>query len=144
MKVDLTGVEAWSGAVMITAPFEGMVEVTDAKEGESSGGFPQLELELRAVGGEQDGGTIRDWIVVIPTSLGRVKQVLEAMGVANLDSEVEFQPAELVGKQCRIVVRDEPYNGEMKTRVKAYQSVGAATNGGSPTAVKDDKESLPF
>lgn len=144
MKIDLTGVDAWEGGVLITAPFDGVVEVDSATEGQSSGGNPQGELELRAVEGEQQGSTIRDWVVVTPNSLGKVKQVLEAFGVSNLDGEVEFDWSELVGKRCRIVVRDEAYNGEWKTRVKAYQAVGAAATNGSTTTGKADSEKLAF
>jgi hypothetical protein len=143
LNVDLTDVEAWAGGI-ITPPFDGLVEVDDAEEGASSGGHPQFMLELRAVEGEQAGSTIRDWIVVTPQSAGRVKQVLEAMGVSNLDGPVAFDAPELIGKRCRIVVREEPYNGEMKTRVKAYQPAGAATNGASSTGAKDDSAKLAF
>jgi Protein of unknown function (DUF669) len=143
MKIDLTDVEAWRGGVILP-PGEYTVQVDDATEETSSGGNPQIKLEMRAIGGEQDGGTISDWVTVIPKTLGRVKQVLEAMGVQNLDGQVSFEAAELIGKKCRIVVRDELYNGETKTKVKAYTAVGAATNGTASSAVKDDSEKLAF
>ena len=143
MKIDLTGIDAWEGGVILP-PGEYLVEVDDATEQTSSGGNPQIQLEMRAIGGEQDGGTIRDWVTITPESLGRVKQVLNAMGVANLDGEIEFEAAELVGKRCRIVVRNELYDGKDRTKVKAYQPAGAATNGNSSTAVKDDREPLAF
>jgi hypothetical protein len=75
MEIDLTGVDAWEGGVLLP-PGEHVVEVDDATEKTSSGGNPQIELEMRAVGGEQDGGTIRDWVTITPEAAGRVKQCL--------------------------------------------------------------------
>jgi hypothetical protein len=142
MKVDLTGVEAWEGAVILP-PGEYLVEVDDATEETSGSGHPQIKFEMRAVGGEQEGGTIRDWVTITAQSLGRVKQVLDALGVADLDTVVSFEPAELVGKRCRIVVRNEMYEGKERTKVKAYQPAGAATNGhAAPTGT--DVADLPF
>jgi hypothetical protein len=56
---------------------------------------------------------------------------------------VSFEASELKGKRCRIIVRNELYDGKERTKVKAYQSVGAATNGSAASTTDDDK-SLPF
>ena len=52
MIINLEGVEAWEGAVILP-PGEYLVEVDDASEETSGSGYPQIKLEMRAVGGEQ-------------------------------------------------------------------------------------------
>jgi hypothetical protein len=144
LELDLTGVEAWEGGAILP-PGTYTVEVDDAKEGTSTGGHPQLELQLRAIGGDQAGGEIRDWIIVTPQSAGRVKQMLSALEVAGLDGKVRFEASDLVGKRCKIVVRTEQYDGKDRSRVKAYETLGGepagATTGNSAPSVDDP---LPF
>lgn len=139
-KVDLEGVEAWA-AGQILPPGSHNVEVVEAKEGESGTGKPQLELELLAYEGEYEGGTIRDWIVVIPKTAGKVKQLLAAFGVGDLDSEVAFEAEDLKGKKAQILVRNEPYDGKDRSRVKAYEPVGELATASNGSGSEDD---LPF
>lgn len=141
LELDLTDVEAWEGTTILT-PGEYDVAVDDAKEGTSSGGYPQLELQLHAVSGEQQGGQIRDWIIVTAQSAGRVKQVLLALGVPA-DGKVKLEASDLIGKRCHIIVRNEPgQDGKDRSRVKAYLPASgrsdAAGNG------KSDDAALPF
>lgn len=140
---ELKDVEAWSGGDLLP-PGNYEVEVTEALEGKSSSDNPQLELELTAISGEHKDGSIRDWIVVIPTTAGKVKQILGAFGVGdNLDGTVKFEASDLMGKRARIVVRNETYDGKERTRVKAYEeSKGEAP--ASSNGKKSDEEDLPF
>lgn len=97
--------------------------------GDSSGGYPQIEVKVGNADGE-----IRDWIVVIPSTLGKVKQLYEAVGLPD-PTEDEFQEEEnglrvsqayldqLLDKPIGVIVREEPdFNDPTKTRdrVKAY------------------------
>ena len=142
MKVNLDGVEAWKGGGLLP-PGTHHVEITDATEKTSTGGNPQVEVELRAVGGEYDGGTLRDWLTLTPEAMGRVRQFLEAVRYEIPAGEFDMPVTQLVGRQCQIVVREELYNGETKTKVKAYErpegDVPAAAGAGGG---KDDD--LPF
>lgn len=140
IKVNLNGVDAWEGGVILP-PGKYVARVTDAEEGQSSGGDPQIQLQLRAVGGEHDGGEIRDWIVVNAKTLGKVKQVLSALGLPS-DGELDLDAASFVGKSCEIVVRNEPYDGKDRSRVKAYspaQGQSDVTPAGATTS-----SDLPF
>lgn len=145
-ELDLAGVEAWEAGDILPAGTY-TVEVTDSEEGKSSGGHPQIELDLRCIAGQYDGGTIKDWVVVIPSTAGKVKQILAAFGVEGLDGTVKFEASDLKGKRANIVVREEPYDGKLKSRVKAYEPAAAVS---SPTATtngsdaKADDDDLPF
>lgn len=121
IPVDLTEVEAWSGAGILP-PGTHVCRIEDAEEGESSGGHPQIQLDLRAITGEHEGGTIRDWIVVIPATLGKVRAVLEAADVEIPEGAFELDASVFVGRLVRIVVREEPSpDGTRRARVKAYE-----------------------
>jgi hypothetical protein len=143
-KVNLDGVEAWKGGGILPAGTHA-VEITEATEKTSRNNHPQVELEFRAIGGDYDGGTIRDWVTVIPEAFGRIRQLLEAVHYAIPAGEFEMPSNELVGKQCVIVVRDELYNGETKSKVKAYQALrgDVPATVGAPASNGHD-EDLPF
>lgn len=144
-ELDMTDVEAWVAGDILPAGTH-TIEVTDTEEGTSSGGHPQAELDMRCVSGQYVDGTIKDWIVVIPKTAGKVKQILEAFGVENLDGKVTFSASDLKGKRANIVVREEPYDGKPRSKVKAYEPASevAATNGSEPTEAKADEDDLPF
>jgi hypothetical protein len=146
MKIDLTNVEAWKGGGILP-PGTYSVEITSAEEKISGGGNPQVEVELRAIGGECDGGTIRDWITITEAAFGRIRQFLEAVRYDIPAGEFEMPVSNLVGRQCQIIVREEPYDGNMKSKVKAYEPLSSDVTarprvGAGAASVKDD--SLPF
>lgn len=132
--MDVTDVEAWE-ASDILPPGTHKVEVIKAEEGTSSGGHPQLELELRAYEGEYQDGTIRDWIVVIPSTAGKVKQILEAFGIEKL---VGYGAEDFKSRKAQVIVRNELREGQERSRVKAYEPVSDSA------AAKSDEEPLPF
>jgi len=108
MKVgSLKDVEAWSGGGGYLGIGTHPAEITSASEGESSGGHPQFELEWSAISGEQKDATIKEWIVVIASTKGKLKGLLEACGVEITDSLDEVNPSDLQGLQANIVVRKE-------------------------------------
>jgi len=107
----------------------------------SSGGYPQIELRL-----ENDGGSIRDWIVITPATYGKIAQVIQAIG-AELPDENQhiskddhriaqaYLDAQWVGKQVGIIAREEPgYNdpSKMWTKIKGYVSVDKIVPGATP------------
>lgn len=143
-ELDMEGVEAWQ-AGDILPPGHHEIIVTESKEGTSSGGYPQLELELTATGGEYEGGSIRDWVVVIPSTAGKVKQLLEAFGVKVPDGSLSFEASDLDGKTARILIREEPgQDGKPRSRVKAYEPSEGTTAATSNGQRSEDKDPLPF
>lgn len=144
LTADLTDVEAWA-AGDILPPGTHQVIVIAAEEGKSSAGNPQLEVEMQATAGEHQGGTIRDWIHFTPKTAGKVKQVLEAFGMAS-DGSISVEASAFINKRAQILVREELYNGETKTKVKAYSPASgeapAATSNGQ--SAKSDNDGLPF
>lgn len=144
MKIgSLKEVDAWSGGAYLgigTHP----AEIISASEGKSSGGHDQFEMEWQAIDGPEKGGTIKEWLVVIPSTLGKVKGLLESCGVENLDAIDEVTPEQLKGLKAAIVVRKENPDDKYP-RVIGYRplselpvdSVGASGS-------KDSTDNLPF
>lgn len=144
LEMDLGGVEAWE-AGSILPPGRHLVKVVEASEGKSASGHPQLELKLEATDGEYAGGTIRDWITFSAKAAGRVKQVLLALGWAELDGKVSVNPDDVVGRKAWIVVRTEPYDGKDRSKVMAYEAAdGAESTPSASNGAKADDEDLPF
>lgn len=148
IPMNLNEVETWSGAEILPAGRH-TCKVAEAKESVSSGGHDQIELELEATDGEFVGASIRDWIVITPATLGKVRQVLEAASVSIPEGEFKLDVQSLVGSLVAVTVREEEYDGKTRNRVKAYDhpketdvpadTAGLPTNG----SVKKDDD-LPF
>lgn len=134
MKVEgLKDAEAWKGGGVLPAGYH-TVKIEDAKEGTSSGGHPQFELEFG-----NDTGSIRDWLVVVPTTIGKVKQLVDATGIELADEEITA--GMLQGRRLMIHVRMEPHQDPAKgerARVNEYLPL---KNGDVPPP---DDEGLPF
>jgi hypothetical protein len=156
--------QAWSvseGTGSILPEGDHVVEILSCEgSGTSSGGYPQLELQV----GNADG-QIRDWIVVIPSTIGKVVQLTDAAGLerpneAQVLSEgpgYRLDPKyldQLVGRQVGVLVRQEPDRNDptrMRDRVKGYVTAGSIAKSdipqdpsipASPSVVDDDD--IPF
>jgi len=136
IKVNLSGEEAWSAGGGLIQPGIHSCKITEAKEGTSSGGYDQIELELT----NDQGATIRDWLVITPKTLGKIKQVLDACGVGVPEGEFDLTASDLQGKSAEIVVAEEPgQDGNTRSRVKAYREAS-----GQSELATADTESMPF
>jgi hypothetical protein len=141
------------------------INVKDGK-GNSSGGHPQVEINLEDDGG---AGYITDWIVVIPATIGKWVQLTDAAGVDRpADDEVtpegtgfRFKASYLVkldGKKVGVIVRSEPNRNDPtkppKDRVKGYvpadqivptgSSDATTTKDNNAFAAKAADETIPF
>lgn len=140
---NLNEVEAWKSGAFLgigTHP----AEIVSASEGKSSGGHDQFELEWAATDGPEKGSTIKEWIVVMESTKGKVVALLEACGVTIPPGEFNVGPEQLKGLKAAIVVRKEP--DDKYPNVKGYLPISdlpADTTGmNSSASSADDK--LPF
>jgi hypothetical protein len=141
----LDDVEAWKGGAILPPGWHD-VRVAEVEEGTSTGGHPEARLKM-----ECPEGGIRDWIAVTKSSLGRVKQILEAFGVEIPSGKFGMDWTTLIGKNVRVFVAEEPKNdgsGQLRSTVKAYEpstipnnGSTQATGGRSGGSKEDD---LPF
>lgn len=144
---NLADVEPWRAGAP-PPPGSYVCRIDDAREGTSSGGHPQLELSWTVSGGDYQGAEIRDWLVVIETTRGKVVALLQAVGIEIAGGEFELRVADLIGRVAEVVLRSEPSYKDperMVTRVAGYrpagqQPVGAGANGAGAKSPED----LPF
>lgn len=148
-ELNLDGVDAW-GSSIILRPGTHPVKVVD-EEIDTSGDHPVVKVQMEAIGGEEAGGEIRDWIHVTQNTKGRIVQIYKAFGV-EIPSGT-FKWVSLKGKRAKILVREEPKRSEPDkkvSQVKTYMPLGAddvadvvtdAFSGNSAGASDDD---IPF
>jgi hypothetical protein len=153
---DLSKTDAWRADDQLP-PGTYLMKIIEAEDGTSSGGNPQIVLDLAVVGGEWKGAEKRDWITVTEASLGRVVQVLQAFDYPIPEGEFELKVADLVGRTAEVVLRPESWtdregNAREGVKVKGYRRPGTSSdvdndasgfaNGNGGTPQKDEK--LPF
>ncbi|HWH13294.1 MAG TPA: DUF669 domain-containing protein [Miltoncostaeaceae bacterium] len=118
IPVNFDGIEAKAGGGMVP-PGEYRVRVEHAEETTASTGTPGIELQLRVVGGPEDGGLLFDTIWITPRAMPFVRHRLECMGVKIPAGQWSLTPQPLLGRVARVVVRHETYTsreGEQKVR----------------------------
>lgn len=90
----------------------------------SKAGNPMINVWFRIVGGEFDGATIADRLVLTEKALFRVVAFLQALGVATPRKRLSFNTDSWKGKALEVDVRDgEPYNGSVRSEVAGYLRV---------------------
>lgn len=137
--------EAWKVS-NILPPGWHTCKITEAAETQSGSGNPQIELDLEAIGGDNPGGTIKDWIVVVPQTYGKVKQLLQAAAVPVEAGDWALDVTVLRGREVSVLVRQEPkFDDPTKTvnRVAGYEMPRFTVNGGDGTATSADA-AIPF
>lgn len=149
-KLSLDDVEPWKAGGVILNPGTHPIRVVD-EEVKLDGDHPVVLVTLEAIGGEEKGGEIRDWIHVTENSLGRIAQIYEAFGVEIPSGEFEWIP--LKGRSAKAVVRQSPGRDDPKkmfSEVKAYlplseedAAVAGLEEAFDAEQVKDDKD-IPF
>lgn len=149
-KLSLDDVEPWKAGGVILNPGTHPIRVVE-EEVKLDGDHPVVLITLEAIGGEEKGGEIRDWIHVTENTLGRIAQIYEAFGVQVPSGEFEWIP--LKSKQAKAVVRNVPGRDDPSktfSEVKSYLPLSAddaAIAGLEETfdakPVDDDKD-IPF
>lgn len=114
VQVDLSEVEAWGGESRPPLPpgdyiFEAIsVKQQPAK----SSGNPMIVVQFRVpddVGSEYAGFSVFNNYVLVPTAMGRLKQLMIAVG-GTLDGKI--RASEIMGARIRASVINEEYGGQ--------------------------------
>jgi hypothetical protein len=149
-KLSLDDVEPWKAGGVILNPGTHPVRVVD-EEVKLDGQHPVVLITLEAIGGDEKGGEIRDWIHVTENTLGRIAQIYEAFNVEIPSGEFEWIPVK--GKQSKAVVRNVPGRDDPDktfSEVKAYlpltaedEAISSVTEAFDAKPIDDDKD-IPF
>jgi hypothetical protein len=119
--VDFTDVESGGGRVRVP---EGdyRVSVASVKQETAKSGNEMLVWEFEFEGGKAKGKSIRDYTVLQPNALWKLKQLLEALGIDVPSKRIDFIPLmkKLKGKELGITVVDEEYENKISSKVSDY------------------------
>jgi hypothetical protein len=145
ISLNLDGVEAWTGSVILK-PGTHPVTVTN-EEVDETGDHPVVVLQLEAIGGDEPGAEVRDWVHITANTLGRIAQLYKAFNVDVPSGDFNWIPVK--GRNCKVLVREEPKRddpSQMRTAVKAYLPLtgDAALLGVAQAFGAKVEEDIPF
>jgi hypothetical protein len=136
VTIDLTGYKDKVGNRVAAGTY--LVKVEDVEKDTSSNGNPMINLWLLVVGGEFDGATIVDRLTQTPKSLFRTVNFMQAIGLPTPKKRLNVNVRAWVGKVLEITVEDgDPYNGSIKSEVRAYNRATKAAAGKAKARVQD-------
>lgn len=119
MTIDLTNYKDRVGSRVPEGTYKVIVE--DVEPDTAKSGNPMVNLWLRIHGGDYDGQTITDRLVLTEKSMFRVVGFLQALGIPTPKKRLSLDISKFVGRSLEITVRDgDPYNGRVKSEVSGY------------------------
>lgn len=122
ITINLDGVEPWKGAAVLSKGTH-LVRCIDAEEGTSSGGHHEIHLTWEAVAGDEKGASIQDWVQITETTLGKVRQLLEATRLPIPSGEFSLEARPFLGTSAEIVVRERARpDGQLRNEIAAYNA----------------------
>lgn len=150
---DLEGVESWKAANLPIPLGKHLCEIVSLEEKPAATGSPQVIIEWRVVSGPYADRASREWLVVLPQTLGKVKAFLEALNWPLQAGNFTMPTQALVGRRAVITVSEREYGGKMRTEIIAHElastpiasmpaEIPIDTAGLGPVA--PDPDDLPF
>jgi len=144
LVIDLTNYKDRMGSRVPQGTY--VVVVDDAEPAESQAKNPMVNLWFRITGGEFDGQTITDRLVLTEKSLFRVVAFMQAVGLPTPRQRIKVNIRQFIGKRLLIDVSDgEPYNGRIRSEVRGYTKIasGAVAGGEKADEFEGLEEFLP-
>lgn len=132
------------------------VVVDDAYEKQSAAGNDMIELTLKIATGDCAGRNAWDRLVFTPKALGRVRYVLDALGVTIPQGAFNLSAESLRGKRALVTLKTKhkPASGDYEARdvqeVVGWEKAGGESNPALAAAMStfagklDDDDDLPF
>lgn len=134
IKVDFEGVESGGGRAIADGVYSVVVDKAD--EDESSEGNAMLKLEYKL----KNGARLYDNISLLPQALWRFKTFLECVGIEVEDGEMEIDVADLIGKELKVEVTNEKWQGKDRPKVTGYDVAGESEEEEEEEEEKDEEE----
>lgn len=125
MVIDLTNFKDRVGGRVEPGTYR--VVVDDVEQDQSKAGNPMINVWFRVEGGQFDGATITDRLVLTEKSLFRVVGFLQALGYPTPRKKLQLDTGKWLNQRLEITVDDgEPYNGRVKSEVRGYAKIAKA------------------
>jgi hypothetical protein len=137
LVIDLTNYKDRVGTRVVPGRYR--VQVEDVESTESSNKNPMVNLWFRVLGGEFDGATITDRLVLTEKSLFRVVGFMGGIGLPTPRRKLRLNVRLFVGRTLEIEVDDgDPYNGRVRSEVRAYYKVPKDESDGDTSGDEED------
>lgn len=120
VTVDMEGVES-GGQIVDDGVYTAVIHEVEEKE--SSSGNPMLVIKWKITSKKSKGALLWDNVSLTPQALWRLKGLLEALGEDVPDSSLDLDIDDLSGKECRVEIANEKYEGKDRPRISGYASL---------------------
>lgn len=139
MTIDLTNYKDRVGSRVPEGTYK--VIVDDVEPDTAKSGNPMVNVWFRIHGGDYDGQTITDRLVLTEKSMFRVVGFLQALGIKTPKKRLSLDISKFVGRSMEITVRDgDPYNGRVKSEVSGYARITEKAEKQSTADIDDVEE----
>jgi hypothetical protein len=119
LTIDLSNYKDKVGSRVLPGRYRVIVE--DAEKTKAASGNEMINLWLRIQGGEFDGSTIIDRLVLTENSLFRVVGFMQAIGFPTPKKRISLNLRQFTGKVLDVDIEDgDPYNGRVKSEIRGY------------------------
>ncbi len=134
VKLDFTGIEAREFEPLPVGRYFARVTNCQYVEQSARSGEPTIAWEFTCEGGDYDGRKGFLNTSLQPQAKWAVKRVLLALGMPKeeLEGELDFEPEDMNGRECVIVIGHETYEGEKRQRVRRVLGPDAASSPETP------------
>lgn len=120
LVIDLSNYKERQGSRVAPGPYNVVVE--DAETAVARTGSNMVNLWLKIEGGEYDGLTLTDRLVLTEKSMFRVVGFMQAIGLPTPKQKFKINLRQFIGKRLTVAVEDgEPYNGRVRSEVRGYE-----------------------
>lgn len=103
---------AWGGTAQSLPAGDYVGEISEVEKGESKEKNPTFIITYKVTEGEQKDQTIRGWYALTEKAIGRLYNVLQAIGV-KLDKNKGFSPKAMLGLKLAFTVIEDVQEGEL-------------------------------
>lgn len=122
ITVDLTNYKDRVGNRIAPGTYRVIVE--DVEQDTARSGNTMINMWFRVQGGDFDGATVVDRLVLTEKSLFRVVGFMQAIGMPTPKKRLSVDINKFVNQVLEIQVEDgDPYNGRVKSEVRGYARV---------------------
>lgn len=139
VEVDFEGVETGGGSGFHIPPGTYGMEVEAVKKSISSNDNEMFEWHFRGTQGKAKGKLFYFYTTFTPSSLYKLRETLEGLGIEVPDSRLKIRPRELKGLEGVGEVVDDEYQGKVRSKLERILRNG----GGDEEEEEEEEESKP-
>jgi len=107
-----------AGEVVPEGRYSARIDAVEEREGRSTHN-PYWNVEFTLQDEAVVGRKVWDVVMLTPQSLWKLKRLAKCAGL-NVDGRLDIDTEELIGQEVGLVVANETFEGNLRTRVKGY------------------------